>query len=261
MMMHNNGLTKKNLLLTLIAVVFTISNCVVEAQFDGANFGQPKICPTFKCSKDQEPVPKWPYRVKSMGCASSSGGMMAMQPSKMGGEDPLEDCCHAKQVCLQTCGSVKHLCQEDFMKCGDRTCAAIGSSKDREDCTRTIELQKMLSGMDTCNEYDNYQRQNCKCVAKDDAPKERAKFLTRFYEKYNPEDVSKAKKLATKADTVRKMATLVGKLVQKYPKAIKIIEDPNKAMMDKIMKESKEEKKDNKEEDESTAEDMGTEEL
>ena len=232
----------------------------VNAQFDKANFGEPKICKPFRCSKGQEPVPKWPYKVKSMGCSSSMGGMMAMTPGKSDGPDPLEDCCHAKAACLQTCGSVKHLCQEQFMKCGEATCAAIADPKASDDCSKPLELQKIMSSLDNCNEYDNYQRQNCKCVDEDEAQKERVKFVTRFYEKYNPEDVGKAKKLAAKADTVRKMATLVTKLAVKYPKCIKIIEDPNKAYMDKIMKEANEKKEDDDDED-SAAEDLGTEEL
>ena len=251
-MMHSN----RYFLLALLAAVAS-----VNAQFDQANFGQPKICTPFKCMKDQEAVPKWPYKVKSMGCSNAMGGMMAMQPGKSGGDDPLEECCHAKAACIQTCGSVKHLCQEEFMKCGERTCAALSDSKESEDCNRTIELQKILSGLDNCNEYDQFQRQNCKCVDKDKAAKERVQFLTRFYEKYNAEEVGKAKKLAAKADTVRKMASLVVKLAQKYPECIKIIEDPNKAMMDKIMKGADNYKKENGEEDDSIPDDLGTEEL
>ncbi|CAJ1939590.1 unnamed protein product [Cylindrotheca closterium] len=248
----------------LIAALFAALSSLVKAQFDGGDFGhQPAICPPFRCRKGQEPVPKWPYKVKSMGCAASSGGMMAMQPSSMGQEDPLEDCCHSREVCLQTCGSVKHLCIEEFQKCSERTCASLSKSVDRQDCNKKVELQKMLAGMsNNCRDYDNYQRQACKCVDEDKADKEKVKFLTRFYEKHNPEDVGKAEKLAAKADTARKMSTVIVKLVQKYPKAMKIIEDPNKAMMDKILKEAKEKKDDTDEEDdESTAEDMGTDEL
>lgn len=249
----------------IIALLAALS-AACHAQFDGSNFGQPKICRPFQCPrKNDEPVPKWPYKVKSMGCASSSGGMMAMKTSKTGNDDdPLEDCCHAKQACLQTCGSVKHLCQEEFMKCGERTCKVLSDSTKREECSRTIELQKVMQSLDNCNEFDQYQQQNCQCVAKDKVPKARVNFLTRFYKKYNPDDVAKAEKLAGKADTVRKMSTLVIKLVQKYPEAIKVIEDPNQAMMDRILKESKkkdDDDDDGEKDDESNAEDLGTEEL
>eukprot|EP00980_Cylindrotheca_fusiformis_P001893 scaffold431_cov103-Cylindrotheca_fusiformis.AAC.12 len=262
----------------------------VEAQFDSSskmNFGQdPKQCPPFQCRRkkkeEQEPVPKWPIQLKSPGC-SQGGAIMKMKTDEDEDEeeDVLLSCCDQRNACLQTCGSLTVVCEQAFMACGEQTCAAID---DGSNCTRSLQLQKLLHTISPtyCDDYYRAQKQNCQCVSTENAPQARMEFLTKFYDKYDDNNDSKeieqkAKSLATKADTSRKMSTLVGKLIMKYyPETITRIKDPQQERMEQMMKDAtssanagktketknkKETSTEEETEDDDTVEDLGVEEL
>ena len=68
--------------------------------------------------------------------------------------------------------------------------------------------------------------------------------------------------LAKKADTIRKMGTLLGKLIAKFPQSIKQVKDPQQLEMERMMKEARD-KPDAVDDDSegNDADDLGTDEL
>lgn len=253
--------------LSLLCTLLT-TTAVVNAQegFGGGGFGKPEFCRPYKCSKGDEPVPKWPLRLTSAGCNSGMGGMQIMSAGGGGDKnDPQTPCCDMRQACLQTCGTIKTYCDEEFLKCTKATCAAMDTTAAKEDCEKSAGIHELMVNMDRCQKYDSEQYSHCECVSKDAAPAKREKVLRAFYKKFNPDNVDKVSSLAKKAETPRKMAGLMLKLYKKYPQVIKKIKDPQQEMMDKIMREAQEKKdkepEKEEEEDDSDAEDLGTDEL
>jgi hypothetical protein len=272
-----NMLLLYRFLLVLSSVLFLAASSA-KAQFENINFGQPKECPPFRCRKDEEPVPKWPLQLESSGC-SHAGAIVNLNDGEKDEESVLDACCHQRHACVQTCGSLKAVCEQDFLVCGETACQTLSNDDDdaneknqQKTCTQQLQLQKILASMDSCNEYANAQTKNCQCLSSKEAPQARLEFLTRFYSKYNPseqqnDDVNdkKIRALAAKADTARKMSTLIGKLVKKYPQAIQNVKDPQQEYMERMMKETREEKKDDDNDDDNDdgtgMEDLGVEEL
>jgi hypothetical protein len=199
----------------------------------------------------------------------------------------IDACCHHRNACVQTCGSLKAVCEQDFLLCGETACQTLSNDDNDNDstdeeknqlrtCTQHMQLQKIIHSMDSCAEYAKAQTKNCQCLPSKEAPKARMEFLTQFYSEYdNPseqqqnddgdDNVNNNKKkklraLAGKADTARKMSTLIGKLVKKYPQAIQYVEDPQEEYMERMMKDALEEENDN-DDDGTGMEDLGVEEL
>jgi hypothetical protein len=235
-------------MLLFLIVTGMMSNLqFAAAQFDGLG-GEPKPCPPFRCASDDSSVPKWPLQLESPGC-TGAGSMQIL--NNQGGEedDALKACCDLRHACIQTCGSLKIVCEQDFIKCGEAACISIDDGKKNQQCTQNLQVQKLMTSLDNCNTYNQEQYKHCKCVPKAKAHEARVDLLTKFYLKHNPQNVSKVKGLAEKADTARKLSTLLIKLVRKYPESIKKIKDPQQERMEKMMRDTSE-----KEEDEMTEE-------
>ncbi|MGA1534521.1 MAG: hypothetical protein ACO4B4_08440 [Planctomycetota bacterium] len=245
-------------------------------QFDGfGGGGEPKFCPPFLCKKGEEPVPTWPLRLESTGCSGMGGGMQMMAPggggNDSGDKSPHERCCDLRHACLQTCGSMKAKCDEDFKACGEAACAALTDEGQRKSCESTASIHQLMIQFDNCAKYDADQRGHCECVVAADAPARRERVLRAFYKKYNPDAVDKVPGLVQKADTRAKMVGLMLKLYQKYYSdgVIRKVKDPQQEMMEKIMREAREkddkeaetENNNDDEEKASDAEDLGTMEL
>ena len=207
------------------------------------------MCKSFSCStKGEEPVPKSPLRLTSPGCSGLGGNSMSISQRK---DDALLDtCCDLRMGCMQICGSSKSKCEKDFEACTNRTCGEVGDKEAREKCESSARVHQMMikfSGNKYCEEFDEFQKAACHCVAKEKATKSREQFLTDFYKKYNKEESKDKKALAAKvsglvakAETSSKFATLLNKLVQKYPSAVKRKKDQKQEWIDKIMKEAEE---------------------
>ena len=251
-------MTAASLTTTTRLLVFAAACAALAmAQFDGFGGGQAKFCKPYLCGKGQEPVQKWPLKFQSAGC-SSLGGMQVMSAKTEDDKDSdeVEQCCDLRNVCLQTCGTIKTICDEEFTKCSDSVCE---KSEDPDDCQKSTSIHKLMIQMSSCGAYDQEQYSHCECVPEDDAPKKRQEVLRKFYRKFSPDSLDKVKGLAKKADTPRKMATLMQKLVKKYyPETIKKIKDPQQEMMERMMKESRE--KDSKPEEGEAAEPQEDEE-
>ena len=248
----------------LLILTATILSSAVTAQFEGFGGGEPKFCPPFRCPKGQEAVPTWPLRLESPGCSGMGGGMQIMSPGseKDGANDPQGRCCDLRHACLQTCGAMKAFCDEEFKKCSQAACDNIDDADEKKTCESGAQVNQLMVQLDNnCANYDAAQRGHCECVAADQAPAKRERVLRAFYKKYNPEAVDKVPALVLKADTPAKFVGLLLKLYQKYPAVIKKIKDPQQEYMDRIMKEARDKEDVETEEEESDAEDLGTEEL
>lgn len=190
-----------------------------------------KPCPLFRCSNDQVAVPKERIQYTSFGCSGMGGGMMVTQGST-GVKDKFSPCCDIWHGCYQTCGSPKSFCDEAFNKCSAKACGTDNK------CTRDAELKSMMMKFNGCDKYDKAQRQSCECVETASAEQKRLDALKYFYRKHAPNGQVSPEDLAKKADSTAKMASLMRKLLIKYPKSIKIEVDPQEAMMQDILKQS-----------------------
>jgi hypothetical protein len=173
--------------------------------------------------------------------------MFSGKTNKFGSGDPHEVCCDQRNACLQTCGSVKTICDEDFMKCTVDVCTnqeeagtGGGGGEDESEsakCTQSSKIYELMITMEGCRQYDAEQHSHCDCVKEEEAPKRRRDLLRKFYKKFSPESLTKVDGLSERADSPRKMATLLAKLVKKYPNAILKTNDPMQEMMEKLMRE------------------------
>ena len=229
--------------------------------------GEAKFCNPYRCPKDHEAVPKWPLRLTSVGCSGMGGMQVFSGRAGMDEDDPQRPCCDLRHACLQTCGSVKTACDEDFLKCTKNVCNVMDTEEQREKCHSSASIHELMVKMDACRKYDAEQYSHCDCVPKNQAPAKRQRVLRSFYKKYNPDSIDKVEGLAQKADTSRKMAGLLMKLYKKYPQVIKQVKDPQQEMMERMMRDAEKTNSNSKEPateekvDESDAEDLGVDEL
>jgi hypothetical protein len=252
--------------LAVLLLLLTRLPALVSAQANFDNFEgfgkEPKFCQPYKCQKDHEPVPKWPLKLSSVGC-SGMGGMQVFGAGDLE-DDPQGICCDLRHACIQTCGSLKHICDEDFIKCSKKVCEELDNEEKKKKCESSASIHELMVKMDQCQRYDTEQYSHCECAPSAEAPKKRERILRQFYKKFNPDSIEKVPGLVKKADNVRKFAGLLVKLYEKYPQVIKKIKDPQQEMMEKMMREARV----NKDEDgdstggiESDGEDLGVDEL
>jgi len=76
------------------------------------------------------------------------------------------------------------------------------------------------------------------CIAADKATTRRTQILEDVYKKFAPESIDKVGGLVAKADSTKKFASLLLKLVAKYPALVKQVQDPQQAYFDNLMKEA-----------------------
>lgn len=165
--------------------------------------------------------------------------MMMLKADNGADESPTAICCDQRIACLQTCGSVKMVCDEEFFKCTkDRCQESSGGDRTKEDeCNAQTQIYQLMVNLD-CKMYNEGQQSSCECVDEDEAEEKRLAVVTTFYETYSPESVDKAAGLVKKADTSKKMAGLLTKLIKKYPQSVKRVKSDNQEMYEKIVKES-----------------------
>lgn len=206
------------------------------AQFDDMGFGgAPRSCPAFRCGAGKEPVPKRPMRLESTGCSNMGGGMQ-MFSAKEAEEDATRPCCDLRNACYGICGSTRASCDDAFEKCTTRTCAAIADDDASAACDSQAKMNNLMASLSDCKQFDAAQRRACDCVATDRAPARRGQSVADFYKAHDAAGVAKAAGLAAKADNARKLATLLAKLVAKFPAAVKKVADERSAWLEDLMK-------------------------
>ena len=241
---------------------FALLFCILQvcySQFEGFGGGGPKICPTYsKCKKDEEPVPKWPMKLTSTGCdklgSGKLGGGMSISSFGKFNDSLHSGCCDNWNACIQICGTFRAQCDAIFDKCMESTCDKItNEEEERKMCMSNAGTKKLLLQLSDCTSYSEAQEAGCECVKKTEVQEKRKGFLTKFYKKHNPTDVNKVDNLASKATDVKKFASLLLKLVVKYPKSVKRIKDPQEQMIEEMMRKQREpESKPSKKETETT---------
>jgi len=214
--------------------------CNTLAADPDMNFGGPGAapCPPYRCPSGKVPVPNGRLQFKSSGCNMGAGGSMMMMPGAKKQKGATEVCCDLKNACYQTCGSTKDFCEQQQKKCTHKICDAMGSASEKEECEKDSSLQTMLASFGGCNEFDRSQYEACECVSKKNVSEKRKKVIQRFYEKYVSSGIGNVNvdTLVKKADSSKKMATLLTKLIAKYPNCIKAIQDPAQKRMEDMMK-------------------------
>lgn len=196
-----------------------------ELNPDDMLFGAKKVCPAFRCP-GEEVVPRRPLRLQATGSCNLGGAMMF---SKEKEKEPLGKCCGARQACDQVCGASLKLCDEAFELCMNTTCAG-----DKE-CEKSASMHKLMQQLgDGCKKFVPAQNAACECTT--DAGKRRRQILTDVYKKVGEEKDVGA--LVDKANTPKKFAALLVKLIAKYPSLVKLVQDPQQAYFDNLMKEA-----------------------
>lgn len=209
-----------------------------------------KECPPFKCDADLVAVPKRPLKLTSTGsCNGLAGGSMSMFSASKS-EDVLSHCCDIRQACDQICGASLKMCNDALEACMNATCAIAA---EKGECERSASVHKLMTQLgDGCSKLVPAQTSNCQCMSPERATKRREQVLADLYKKHAPESVDKVSNLVEKATTPKKFATLLAKLIDKYPKAIRIKKDPTAAYFENIVKQAKDKEK-------TTTEDSSTE--
>jgi len=205
----------------------------IDPDFNLNDMMNKQNCPNFKCSAGHTPVPKSRglKKFESMGCSSMGGGAIMMTGGgDGGGEKPYETCCDQWHACYQICGMSKNACDTAFETCAKDACGIEYDTK----CKQDVEINTMMMKLSGCQKFNEAQYRACECTPNERAMTKRRGALEYFYKKYSPDTMDKVEHLAKKADTTKKMANLLMKLLQKYPEAIQKIEDPMKKMYDKI---------------------------
>jgi len=192
-------------------------NAKLEDFFDN----KPKSCPAKRCGEGEEPAPTRPLKLTSKGsCAGMGMGMSVLSKQQ---DDVLNPCCDARQACDQTCGTTLRLCDEAFDKCAAQTCA---TAPDPESCSKDANIHKLMVSIgDPCQSFVPSQNIGCECLPGETARGRRKQLLKDLYAKHAPETpADKVDSLAAKSiDTPKKFATLILKLIAKYPKIVSVL--------------------------------------
>jgi len=154
-------------------------------------------------------------------------------------DEVLDACCDARQACDQICGSTLRLCEETFDKCLQETCS---KQPNEEDCKKDANIHKLMVSLsgDVCQTFTPSQNLGCECLPEERAKKRRKTILKDIYAKHAPESLDKVDGLAAKSvDTPKKFATLLIKLVAKYPAIVNVIGDPKSDYFENLFKDSK----------------------
>lgn len=217
------------------------------------SFGQPtpdfgdldmgKPCFNFRCTAGSTPVPKSRMKFKSTGCSGiGSGGMMMMSKGGVDNNEPYSDCCDQWHACYSVCGAPKKACDDTFFSCAEEACL---ETPDAEQCNKDVQIKRLMINMSGCSAYDQGQYAACECVPNSKASAKGKEAIRYFYKKYAPDQLSKVDGLAEKiGDSTQKLAGLIRKLLAKYPVAIVKEKDPNQAMFDEILENTKERQED-----------------
>jgi hypothetical protein len=213
-----------------------------------------KKCPNYKCTGGLVVVPKSrAVKFDSFGC-SGMGSMMSMGVDGDDGDDPKVPCCDQWHACYQVCGASKESCDTTFKTCAEDVCGAD------EKCKQSAKMKHMSIQFEGCQTYDQAQYKACECVPKNKAMVKRETVIRNFYKKHAPDSIDKAADLAKKADTAGKMASLLRKLIKKYPGSIQRKENPKMKEQEEFMRRAREnvvveEDQDSTEEKEEATED------
>jgi hypothetical protein len=193
-----------------------------------------RSCPNFKCTGGLAVVPKSrAVKFDTYGCnAMGSGMMMYQMGSNDKDEEPHGICCDQWHACYQVCGVSKASCDRTFSTCVETVCGTD------ETCNKNAKVSHMSIQFGGCQKYDQAQYKSCECVPKEKAIDKRETVIRNFYKKFSPDSMDKAADLAKKADTASKMASLLRKLIKKYPESIQRKVDPKRKEMDDMMRQT-----------------------
>jgi len=220
-------------LLTLLSLT-AVSGA--SAQLDGLGgddlFKQPRNCPVFKCSKGEKPVQKSvakkENRIFSYGCDQSAFNMFSSfdasdlenlgkggLPKKNSHGDRVQKCCEARDICFQTCGMSKKMCENDYDTCiakkckGDKNCNmqanfALAMGDIGGGGTGGAGAKTTKGGFEVadpkCMEYLQFQEDRCECVPEANLTNRFADSLWNFYKKYAPKKLEEPTKVDVKKE-------------------------------------------------------------
>uniref|UniRef100_A0A7S1BAG3 Uncharacterized protein n=1 Tax=Corethron hystrix TaxID=216773 RepID=A0A7S1BAG3_9STRA len=220
--------------LGIICFIFaSVANAQYD-EYDSPDMPKPPVCPDFQCGDDLELVPQLPIKLTSPGCDHNSSLRLTKKDSK---EDPeVTLCCDRKHACYQTCGSDKAVCDATFNKCNLDYCSSLSTSKQIK-CKASAKNSNIMVQFGHCSSFTNLQKENCECVPKEKAQDVRDQAIAAFYDEYAGDQQSqteKVKKLMAKTTTSKNLANLFSMLVEKYPSAVKEVEDEQALMMERM---------------------------
>lgn len=124
--------------------------------------GEDGLC-QFKCSDGSKPFPRNGYKhPPPNGCGSPAFGVHFDI-----GIPSMTKCCNQHDRCYDTCGSIKHDCDEMFQNCLSKICRdvqkTLGISQTVQACESAVELLFATVMHLGCKPFLDSQREACMC--------------------------------------------------------------------------------------------------
>lgn len=120
------------------------------------NGGQKESC-TFRCPGGTTPRVNPNHTPSSNGCGVPG---MEIKPSFA-----FDDCCHSHDVCYDTCGKDRDVCDSNFERCMMDFCEVV---KGKEDCKSEAITFASMTKLFGCSPYMKSQQNACLCDEKDE---------------------------------------------------------------------------------------------
>jgi len=120
----------------------------------------------FQCPRGQSLVPRGGHTGTSNGCGSLDIIFDDSEDSLIHVEREFSDCCDQHDVCYDTCGEDKDLCDLTFRKCLYRVCRKDQHKRylDNKKCKLKAKLFYMAVVGVGCQPYKDAQKGACMCV-------------------------------------------------------------------------------------------------
>jgi hypothetical protein len=172
------------------------------------------------------------------------GGGMTVMNQQNDNDAIIRPCCDNWNACYQTCGSTKSFCDEAVKKCMTSKCSVLKDAEEKKKCDEHVNIKNIMMQISDCRAFSEAQAKGCECVPTSKAAEKRKRVLLSFYKKFSPDGISKVDGLAAKANDSKKFAGLLTKLIEKHPKAVKVVQDPTQKYMEDLMKGKQDFKRD-----------------
>lgn len=188
-------------------------------------------CEPFSCPGLQEMAQKRPMILEAQGgCNKMKGGegagqMLNQLNHRVKDDSPIQECCVLRQACGMICGASHTFCDQQLSQCMKDQCE---DAEDEETCAKDIKSieESIEEDGGRCQQHAKIQQGVCQCVEPEFIVDKRTRILKDTYKRHAKANLHKVDALMAKADTTKKMATIVARLVSKYPKMVRLVKDP-----------------------------------
>eukprot|EP00808_Paulinella_micropora_P017370 g49285.t1 len=127
----------------------------------GSIFGQagdPSRC-VYECPDGVKPIPTPDHVPRFNGCGAYG--------IKVGNSEIHTECCNQHDICYDTCGKKRELCEEEFKTCLDKVCSDPTLPKEKaQNCRATANIMTLATQAMGCGPFLDSQKDACTCPPK-----------------------------------------------------------------------------------------------